>query len=116
MFGPFTEDSEVEAPQLRILRGVLSDRSKRERMEYEARQGRQDIMASLELFEKLTFNEVKVKSAIYALAALGDPSTRERLEYLEGRGSETIRKAAKAALEHFGRGTYDEIKAKAEPS
>jgi len=54
------------------------------------------------------------ENAICALGAIGDPSTRERLEYLANRGSEAIRRDAKVALELYGKATYDKIKNKAE--
>jgi hypothetical protein len=46
--------------------------------------------------------------AIYALTALGDPSSKERLEYLISHG-----KAPNEAIELFGKATYDEIKTRA---
>lgn len=54
------------------------------------------------------------KHLIYALSAIGDPSERERIEYLANRGDKSIRKTAKAALRLYGKATYDEIKAKVE--
>jgi HEAT repeat protein len=53
-------------------------------------------------------------AAIYALAASGDPSAREYLEYLATHGDEFYQKRAQVALKLFGNATYDEIKAKAE--
>ena len=55
---------------------------------------------------------VKEEDSICALGAIGNPIQRERLEYMENRGSESIRKVAKVALELYGRATYDEIKLK----
>jgi hypothetical protein len=45
--------------------------------------------------------------ALYALAALGDPSCKERLEYLVSHG-----KAPNVVIELFGKAGYDEIKAR----
>lgn len=53
-------------------------------------------------------------AGIYALAASGDPSAREYLEYLTTHGDEFYRQRAQVALKIFGKATYDEIKAKAE--
>jgi hypothetical protein len=47
--------------------------------------------------------------AVYALAALGDPSSKERLEYLVSHG-----KAPNVVIELFGKAPYDEIKAHSE--
>ena len=52
-------------------------------------------------------------AAIYALAATGEPSAREYLEYLATHGDEFYRKRAKVALELFGKAAYDEIKDRA---
>ncbi len=57
---------------------------------------------------------VRQEDSICALGAIGDPSERGRLEYIANRGSKSIRKAAKVALELYGKATYDEIKAKVE--
>ncbi len=56
----------------------------------------------------------KQEHSIYALGAIGSPSERERIKYMANRGSESISRAAKAALELYGKAFYDEIKAKAE--
>lgn len=56
---------------------------------------------------------LKIK-AIYALGALGDPSARERLEYLASHSGGSIQKTSKISLELYGKATFDEIKAKAE--
>jgi hypothetical protein len=54
----------------------------------------------------------------YALGALGDPSTREFLEFWANRGrrpgEEGIQKTAQIALELFGTATYDEIEKRVE--
>lgn len=52
------------------------------------------------------------RNAIGALGALGDPTTRERLEYLASHG--TGNECAAIALAEFGKATYDEIMAKVE--
>lgn len=52
---------------------------------------------------------IEKKNTIYALAALGDFSTKERLEYLVAKD-----RAPRIALELYGRATYDEIKEKVE--
>jgi regulator of replication initiation timing len=53
------------------------------------------------------------KYAMYALSALGDPSTREHLEYWTTYGDVDIRRAARLALELFGKATFDEVVAEA---
>ncbi len=52
-------------------------------------------------------------NAIYALGALGDPSEMERLEYIAKYDTESNKKAARIALDLYGKATYDEIKLKA---
>ena len=54
------------------------------------------------------------KHILSALSALGDPSTRERLEYLATYGNTEVRRLARIALDLFGKATYDEIKARME--
>ena len=51
----------------------------------------------------------KSRYAIYALIALGDPSTKEFLEHLVSGG-----RVPRIALELYGKATYDEIKAQLE--
>jgi len=51
----------------------------------------------------------KSKYAIYALVALGDPSTQKFLKYLVDRGE-----VPRIALDLYGKATYDEIKAQME--
>ena len=51
----------------------------------------------------------KSRYAIYALIALGDPSTKEFLEHLVSDG-----RVPRIALELYGKATYDEIKAQLE--
>lgn len=53
-------------------------------------------------------------AAIYALAATGEPSAREYLEYLATHGDKFYRKRAQIALKLFGKANYDEIEANAE--
>jgi len=58
------------------------------------------------------------KEEFYALGALGDPSTRELLEFWATRGvtpgKEHIQKSAQVALELFGIATFDEVERIAE--
>jgi HEAT repeat protein len=108
LFGSYVSEDETSKAILRIIDKDLKYAEDR------VKQGDEAAKTVLEVFHRSTFNEVKIKSAIYALGALGDQSTRERLEYLASRGSESIRKSVKVALEFFGKATYDEIKAKAE--
>ncbi len=54
------------------------------------------------------------ENAICALGALGDSTTRERLEYLAARGNSIERKCAAVALACFGKANYDEIKSRVE--
>jgi len=78
-----------------------------------------DVIATLmkiqkgELFKAVL--EVGPRSAaIYALAATGNSSAREHLEYLATHGDKFYRKRAQLALKLFGKANYDEIKANAE--
>jgi len=50
-----------------------------------------------------------LRDEIYALGALGDSATCERLEYLATQGEEKVQKRARIALEYFGQATFDEI-------
>jgi hypothetical protein len=52
-----------------------------------------------------------LKYEVYALGALGDISTRKRLEYWATNGEEQVQKRARIALELFGHATFDEIEA-----
>ena len=63
------------------------------------------IMAYEGKFLSTSDMSVDKEKAIYALAALGNPSSLERLEYLVSKGS-----APKSLLDYFGRATYDQIK------
>lgn len=56
---------------------------------------------------------VPKSAAIYALGAIGDPQSREYLEYLASHGDKFYQKRAKLALKLFGKGNYDQIKAAA---
>lgn len=58
--------------------------------------------------------ELWLHHEFYALGALADPTTRERLEYWAAYKDDDVRKRARMALEFFGTSTYDEIKEKAE--
>ena len=56
------------------------------------------------------------ENAICALGALGGPVALERLEYLASRETGAVRTWAGVALANLGKATYDEIKARAEPT
>jgi HEAT repeat protein len=66
------------------------------------------------LMNSLRTGTVSRMYSIYALGALGDPLTRENLEYLVVHGDKNDRKRAEIALNLFGTASYDEIKAKCE--
>jgi len=67
------------------------------------------LIAELSPYEREHFLEERSaehkRKALYALAALGHPSTKDRLEYLVRRG-----KAPEVLIEFYGKATYDEIK------
>lgn len=54
------------------------------------------------------------KHILSALGAIGDPRTKERLEYLANYRDAEVRRLARIALDLFGKATYDEIKARME--
>lgn len=64
---------------------------------------------------KAVLDIVPRSAAIYALGATGDPLAREYLEYLATHGDKFYRERARVALKLFGKASYDEINAKAEP-
>lgn len=55
-------------------------------------------------------DHLPVREALYALGALGDPNSRDVLEYWANYAQdETAKTYAKKVLKYFGKASYDEI-------